>query len=128
MEIYRFALLGIGLGGLYALLGTGVVLIYRGSGVINFAHGAVGMAGTFVFWELHVNHGWPFAAAFIGGLLASGLIGAIVQTAIMLPLQNASELAKIMRPSGSWSSSNLSASCDTRIRSSPSPPACRRNR
>ena len=35
-DLIRFALLGLGTGGIYALLGLGLVVIYRGSGVINF--------------------------------------------------------------------------------------------
>ena len=41
----RFALLGLGLGALYSLASQGLMVIYRGSGVLNFAHGAIGMVG-----------------------------------------------------------------------------------
>lgn len=59
-DILRFALLGLGLGALYALTAQGIVLIYRGSGVLNFAHGAIGMAGAYVQWELAVQQGMPY--------------------------------------------------------------------
>src|SRR3954469_7068212 len=55
----RFALLGLGLGALYALTAHGIVLVYRGSGVLNFAHGAIGMAGASVQWELATPHRVP---------------------------------------------------------------------
>lgn len=42
---------GLAVGALYAMLGTGLVVIYRGSGVINLAHGAFGMYGVFTFDE-----------------------------------------------------------------------------
>ena len=48
MEVLRFALLGLGLGALYALASQGLLVIYRGSGVLNFAHGAIGMVGAYV--------------------------------------------------------------------------------
>ncbi len=41
-DVIRFAVLGLGLGAIYALAGQGIVVIYRGSGVINFALGAIG--------------------------------------------------------------------------------------
>ncbi|MFM1751601.1 MAG: hypothetical protein RL119_563, partial [Actinomycetota bacterium] len=38
-----FVLIGLGAGSIYAALATGIVTIYRGTGIINFAAGAMGM-------------------------------------------------------------------------------------
>ena len=46
-EFLRFALLGLGLGALYSLASQGLMVIYRGSGVLNLAHGAIGMVGAY---------------------------------------------------------------------------------
>ncbi len=56
-EVIRFALLGFGIGALYALASQGLIVIYRGSGVLNFALGAIGMVGVYVQWELHRQPG-----------------------------------------------------------------------
>ena len=56
-EVIRFALLGFGVGALYALASQGLIVIYRGSGVLNFALGAIGMAGVFVQWDSR-EAGW----------------------------------------------------------------------
>ena len=50
-DILRFAILGLGAGAVYGVTALGVVLVYRGSGVLNFAHGAVGMVGAFIFYN-----------------------------------------------------------------------------
>ena len=42
-EFIRFALLGFGVGALYAIASQGLIVIYRGSGVLNFGLGAIGM-------------------------------------------------------------------------------------
>ena len=42
-EVLQFAVLGLGAGACYGLAAQGIVLVYRGSGVLNFAHGAIGM-------------------------------------------------------------------------------------
>ena len=42
-----FTILGLGAGGVYAILGLGLVLVYKGSGVVNFAQGAMGVAGDY---------------------------------------------------------------------------------
>ena len=75
-EVIRFALLGLGLGSLYSLASQGLMVIYRGSGVLNFAHGAIGMVGAYVEWEVKSN-GHPVAVAWAAGLLACAAIGAL---------------------------------------------------
>ena len=47
MDVIRFAILGLGTGAVYALLAQGLVLVYRGSGILNFAQGAMAMTGAF---------------------------------------------------------------------------------
>jgi branched-chain amino acid transport system permease protein len=51
--------IGIVLGSTYAIAASGLVLTYATSNVFNFAHGAVGMVMTFLYWELYVNQGLP---------------------------------------------------------------------
>ena len=43
MEQFILALIvGIGTGGLYSMMATGLVVAYKGSGIINFGHTAIG--------------------------------------------------------------------------------------
>jgi ABC-type branched-subunit amino acid transport system permease subunit len=51
-EYLLFLVLGIGTGALYAALAQGVLVAYRGSGVVNFAQGAMAMYGAYTFHEL----------------------------------------------------------------------------
>ena len=59
-EVIRFALLGLGVGALYAFASQGLIVIYRGTGVLNFSLGATAIAGVFMQWELQYEQGWPF--------------------------------------------------------------------
>src|SRR3546814_7603664 len=47
-----FLVLGIGAGALYAALAQGILVAYRGSGVVNLAQGAMAMYGAYTFHEL----------------------------------------------------------------------------
>ena len=58
-DLLTFTVIGIVLGSTYAIAASGLVLTYATSNVFNFAHGAVGMVMTFLYWELYVNQGWP---------------------------------------------------------------------
>ena len=43
---------GLFLGAIFALLGIGVVLIYKSSGVLNFAHGSMAMFCTYIYFQI----------------------------------------------------------------------------
>lgn len=95
-DVLRFALLGLGLGALYALTAHGIVLVYRGSGVLNLAHGAIGMAGAYVQWELAAHHAVPYWPATACGVLASAVLGVLTHLLVLRPLRRASALARLV--------------------------------
>jgi len=51
---------GLSTGGVYASLALALVIIYRSTGVINFAQGEMATASTFIAWSLmhHMSY-WP---------------------------------------------------------------------
>ena len=73
-EVVRFALLGLGVGALYAFASQGLIAIYRGTGVLNFGLGATAIAGVYMQWELQNEHGWPFLASAIVGVAWSAFV------------------------------------------------------
>ncbi|MEU0070008.1 branched-chain amino acid ABC transporter permease/ATP-binding protein [Streptomyces sp. NPDC006332] len=95
-DILRFALLGLGLGALYALTAHGIVLVYRGSGVLNLAHGALGMAGAYVQWELSAQHGLAYWPATMCGVLTSAALGVLTHLLVLRPLRTASAPARLV--------------------------------
>ncbi len=100
MQVFTYALLGLGLGAMYSLASQGLVLIYRGSGVLNFAQGAIGMVGAYVEWQIAVQHGLPFGLALVCGVVASALLGAATHLLVMRQLRRASPLARIVATLG----------------------------
>lgn len=93
--ILLFAVLGAGTGALYAMASVGLVLTYRGSGVINFASGAMGMTGAFAFYELYGVFHWPVLAAMFVGVSVSAGLGLLCHV-LMSHLQKASNLTRIV--------------------------------
>ena len=68
-----FVVSGLAVGSLYALGGVGLVVLYRTTGVLNFASGAVGAAGVMLAWQLG-QWGWYEPVTWLAGLaLATGL-------------------------------------------------------
>jgi sulfate-transporting ATPase len=99
-EVIRYALLGLGLGALYSLASQGLIVIYRGSGVLNFAQGAVGMVGAYLAWDLQTNAGVPFALALVLGVAASAAVGALTQVLVMRQLRRAAPLVRVVATLG----------------------------
>jgi len=97
-QILLFALLGLGAGSLIAGIAIGVVLTYRGSGIINLATGAVAMLGGYAFWSLEAGEfGWhaPTWAALALTLLFLVALGILIESVAFRPLRTASPLAKL---------------------------------
>lgn len=99
-EMIRFALLGLGIGALYALASQGLIVIYRGSGILNFAHGAIGMTGAYVEWELRTRSHWAFIPALLAGVAFSAAVGALTHLLIMRQLRRASPLVRVIATLG----------------------------
>jgi sulfate-transporting ATPase len=85
-----FALLGAATGALYVLAALGLVVTYRGSGVLNFATGAIGMVGAFIYYSLSAA-GAPLVVAAILGTLASAALS-LATRFLMSRMRNPSPL------------------------------------
>jgi branched-subunit amino acid ABC-type transport system permease component len=97
-QILLFALLGLGTGALIAGIALGVVLFYRGSGVINLATGAIAMLAGYAFWSLRTGTfgtDVPTAAALVITLVVILGLGVLMELLAFRPLQAASPLAKL---------------------------------
>jgi ABC-type branched-subunit amino acid transport system ATPase component/branched-subunit amino acid ABC-type transport system permease component len=90
---------GITVGSAYALAALGLVVVYKGSGVLNFAQGAIGMVGTYIY-ALVQRDGYGMPLAVLAGLATSAAIGAATYMLIMRPLRAASMLSKVIATLG----------------------------
>src|SRR5579871_5672381 len=69
-----FIPIGVALGAVYALSGVGMVVLYRATGVLNLAFGAVGAMGALIAWQL-INHaGWNEWLAYLICVLFGGVL------------------------------------------------------
>ncbi len=93
---WQFAILGVGVGALYALVAQGLVLIYRSSGVVNFAHGATAGVGGYTYYELqfHFSLAWP--VCLVAGVAAATAVGTAMQGLVIRRLRLASPLTRVI--------------------------------
>jgi branched-subunit amino acid ABC-type transport system permease component len=83
-----FVVIGLTTGGVYALASLGLVLTYRTSGVFNFAHGAIGMFATYVFYSLRKELPTSLAVV-IAVLVVAPLMGAAIDRLLLRRLEGA---------------------------------------
>ena len=97
-QMLLFALLGLGIGALIAGIALGIVLFYRGSGVINLATGGIAMFAGYTYWSLRTGlfgPDIPTVPALVITLAVIIALGVAMELLAFRPLQAASPLAKL---------------------------------
>jgi len=111
-----YLLLGSGAGAIIAAFGLGLVVTYQGSGVVNFAYGAMAMWSAYVYADLrdgsypfpipglpgryHFEHDVGYRWALALALLTAALVGLVVYVLVFRPLRRAPALAKVVASIG----------------------------
>jgi branched-chain amino acid transport system permease protein len=111
VDIYlQFIILGLGLGTVYIALGNGLVLVYRATGIINFAQGAMAMWGAYVFAQLELDGSLvlPIGRIQLGdqppsvpvslaiALVTAVVMGLIAHYLVFRPVRHAPALAQVV--------------------------------
>ena len=100
MEFFFEVLIGGLLAGvMYALVAIGFVLIYKASGVFNFAQGAMVLFSALTFVSL-LERGVAFWLAFVISLAAMVLLAVAVERVVLRPLVNRSPITLFMATLG----------------------------
>jgi branched-chain amino acid transport system permease protein len=94
-QLAQQTVIGLSSGGLWALLALAIVLIYRSTGVVNFAQGEMAMLSTFVAWSL-IHHGLSFWEAFFVTLALSFIGGVGIERAVIRPVERAPVLTIVI--------------------------------
>ncbi|MCF8032527.1 MAG: branched-chain amino acid ABC transporter permease [Desulfarculaceae bacterium] len=74
---------GIAVGGVYALIALGFVVIYKATSIINFATGEFMMIGAYFFYTFLVMVGMPPIPSFLMVMLCSAMLGLFIERAIL---------------------------------------------
>jgi len=79
---------GLVLGSLYALMSSGLSLVWTTLGVFNFSHGALMMVGAFVAWTVSEMLGLGPVVGVVCGTLAAGFVGVVIERLLVRPFYN----------------------------------------
>lgn len=92
----QYAVGGLATGSLYALVALGIVLLYRSSRILNFAHGDLATFATFIAFTLLTTFRLPFVLASAGSLAAAALLGAAFYLVVLRRAKEATLLGTIV--------------------------------
>lgn len=90
--IFQLVAAGMAVGSIYALIAIGIVLIYKCSGVVNFAQGAYAMVGAYVTYAL-IRLGLPVFAAVVASMAIMAIIGISTERLVLRPMLKAPVVA-----------------------------------
>jgi branched-subunit amino acid ABC-type transport system permease component len=100
-DIFRYVILGIPAGCVFALVAIGLVLTYKTSGVFNLAFAAQAYLAAAVYYDVHVRHEWPIIPAFVFAVfVVSPLLGLILDRGVFRFLRGVSPIAKLVSSLG----------------------------
>ncbi|MBM3679030.1 MAG: branched-chain amino acid ABC transporter permease, partial [Actinobacteria bacterium] len=96
----QYAILGLGSAAVFTLLAQGLIVIYGGSGVLNFSQAAMAALSAYIYFEGRSMLGWGFWPSFLMAVACITALGVLVYHGIMRWLLNASTLAKAIASLG----------------------------
>jgi ABC-type branched-subunit amino acid transport system ATPase component/ABC-type branched-subunit amino acid transport system permease subunit len=91
---------GVVSGLIYAILAAGFVLVYRCTGVLNFAQGEIGAFGVAVFALFNAGYGIPYWLSFGLAVGISALIGAVIELTVVRRLFHSPRLVLLIATIG----------------------------
>ena len=124
-EFLQQVINGISVGAVYALIAVGFSLVYGVLNLVNFAHGDVLMAASFLTVVMYGVWDVPLALAVIAGIAAGAVISMLVELLTARPVRNAPRLIPMITTFGA--ASLLSAAVNERPRRIAIPIAARKS-
>ena len=95
-QVLQLAINGMAIGAIYALVALGLVLTYKATEVLNFAHGDMLMAASFVGWGLIVGLGWPFWLAALCTVALAAALSWTIDARVMRLIVGQPQFAGVM--------------------------------
>ncbi|HCU96444.1 MAG TPA: branched-chain amino acid ABC transporter permease [Actinobacteria bacterium] len=86
-EFIQFTLGGISFGMVYAAIALSLVLIWRGTRILNYAQGAMAMLTAYVAFTV-IGHTGSYWAGFAAALAAGLVLGAVIERTVIRPVES----------------------------------------
>jgi branched-chain amino acid transport system permease protein len=85
-EFMSFVIPGLLNGGLYAMVGIAIILVFKATGIVSLAHGQLLAFGALVFWTALVLMGLPLWLSLLLTLIVAAIMGLLIERFFIRPL------------------------------------------
>ncbi|MET0728838.1 MAG: branched-chain amino acid ABC transporter permease [Acidimicrobiales bacterium] len=87
---------GIALGAKYALVALGFVIVFKATGVINFAQASFVLLGGYFCWNFSATWGWNFYVSLVAAMVGGALVGLLLELLILRHMSGEAPFTLIM--------------------------------
>jgi branched-chain amino acid transport system permease protein len=95
-QFVQLSVTGLANGAILALAALGFVIIFKATGVVNFAQGQFLLVGAYLVYQMTSVWGWHWSIAVPAALLISAFIGVVIERLALRPLVGESFISVIM--------------------------------
>lgn len=92
----EFSVIGLMLGGVYALIGLCFNFVFKATGVFNFATGAMMMFGAYIFYTVSSVTDLPVLAVLLISMVGTFLLGVIIERLVVRPMLGQPVISMVM--------------------------------
>jgi branched-chain amino acid transport system permease protein len=77
---------GLAIGAIYGLIAMGFAVIYKSTGLVNFAQGEMTMITAYIAWTISTTVSGNVFVVALGAILAAVVLGLIIERVVMRPM------------------------------------------
>jgi branched-chain amino acid transport system permease protein len=96
MYLLQLLISGLSIGAIYSLIAMGFAVIYKSTGLVNFAQGELTMITAYIAWTISTTVSGNVVVVTFGAILAAILLGLVIERLVMRPMLGEPLFATVM--------------------------------
>jgi branched-chain amino acid transport system permease protein len=96
MYLLQLLLSGLSIGAIYGLIAMGFAVIYKSTGLVNFAQGEMTMITAYIAWTISTTVSGNVVVVTFGAILAAIMLGLVIERLVMRPMLGEPLFATVM--------------------------------
>jgi branched-chain amino acid transport system permease protein len=96
MYLLQLLISGLSIGAIYSLIAMGFAVIYKSTGLVNFAQGELTMITAYIAWTISTTVSGNVVVVTFGAILAAIMLGLVIERLVMRPMLGEPLFATVM--------------------------------
>ena len=95
-DVLQTLVSGVAVGGAYAIVALGFVIVFSATGILNLAQGAFVLVGAYLTLQLGARWGLPFGVAVLGSMVLCAVLAVLVERLLLRRLSPRDHSAAVL--------------------------------